>query len=27
MVAESVVWAKLRTLAQGAELATARLWR
>ena len=26
MVAESVVWAKLRTLARGAELATARLW-
>jgi 5-methyltetrahydropteroyltriglutamate--homocysteine methyltransferase len=26
MVAESVVWAKLRTLARGAELASARLW-
>ena len=26
MVAESVVWAKLRTLARGVELATARLW-
>jgi 5-methyltetrahydropteroyltriglutamate--homocysteine methyltransferase len=26
MVAESVVWAKLQTLARGAELATARLW-
>ena len=26
MVAETVVWAKLRTLARGAELATARLW-
>jgi 5-methyltetrahydropteroyltriglutamate--homocysteine methyltransferase len=27
MVAESVVWAKLRTLKEGADLATARLWR
>jgi 5-methyltetrahydropteroyltriglutamate--homocysteine methyltransferase len=26
MVAESVVWAKLRTLARGAEMASARLW-
>lgn len=26
MVAESVVWAKLRTLRQGADLATQRLW-
>jgi 5-methyltetrahydropteroyltriglutamate--homocysteine methyltransferase len=26
MVAESVVWAKLRTLREGADLATARLW-
>jgi 5-methyltetrahydropteroyltriglutamate--homocysteine methyltransferase len=26
MVAETVVWAKLQTLARGAELASARLW-
>jgi hypothetical protein len=26
-VAESVVWAKLRTLKEGADLASARLWR
>ena len=26
MVVESVVWAKLRALSQGAALATARLW-
>jgi len=26
MVAESVVWAKLRTLREGADLASARLW-
>jgi 5-methyltetrahydropteroyltriglutamate--homocysteine methyltransferase len=26
LVAESVVWAKLRTLAEGAALASARLW-
>jgi len=26
MVAESVVWAKLRTLKEGADLASARLW-
>jgi 5-methyltetrahydropteroyltriglutamate--homocysteine methyltransferase len=26
MVAESVVWVKLRTLREGADLATRRLW-
>jgi 5-methyltetrahydropteroyltriglutamate--homocysteine methyltransferase len=26
MVAESVVWAKLRALREGADLASARLW-